>query len=493
MLAAAARLKLTFVVTLACLGHSYGAHGHLPPSYGGRLEVPLSDRPLSFNPTLAQRPSELQLVRLQYDTLFVLRGGRPVAHLLREAPQRSADKLSWSFLLRENVLTHDGKPLTAQEVMASLQAARRGPHGYLFAVIKGIFLRKGRMIIRLKHPEPRLGLLLSTPASAIAVPRGGRILGTGPFTRVRHSAARVKLVAHALHFAGRPYLQGLRLRIFSRASEEAAALQVGATQLSFHGESVFGGQPRHPTRTLDVASFRTLFLATGSRRAYLDDATAQRMLAVSIHRDRLARVAGALTRPARELVDPLVDPLNDRHRGKKLFDRALAARLRRVLARRFSQLKEPHVDVSLLVDRSRPADGALVAQLVADLDRVGLTLQVERVSARLYAQRVARRDYDLALLQHAPQLAEVHIALAGVLALGKMLKAAVECAAARCDLDQGAQRVGRLALIPLVHMGRRVHYDARVAGLRARSSGRLSYADVFWLRSASQRKKARRR
>ena len=56
-----------------------------------------------------------------YDTLFALDGKLNPQPQMVERHEMSADKLTWTFTLRDGLEWHDGKPVTAEDCIASLK------------------------------------------------------------------------------------------------------------------------------------------------------------------------------------------------------------------------------------------------------------------------------------------------------------------------------------------------------------------------------------
>src|SRR6266496_1222327 len=56
-----------------------------------------------------------------YDTLFALDGKLNPQPQMVERHEMSADKLTWTFTLRDGLEWHDGAPVTAEDCVASLQ------------------------------------------------------------------------------------------------------------------------------------------------------------------------------------------------------------------------------------------------------------------------------------------------------------------------------------------------------------------------------------
>jgi ABC-type transport system substrate-binding protein len=506
--AAGARLALVLLVLLVLAAGR--ASAYLPPPYGGSATVPLADLPVTLDPARASRESELQLVALLHDGLYQLGpDGRPRPHLCEAAPEVSADGKRWRLALRPGVKLSSGRPLAASDVVASLRRARRGPHGHLLAVVRSFELESGApaapaaLLIHLHRRTPTLPYLLAAPFAAIAVPqrvaghrsdgRGSfapltQFLGSGPFRLHARTATGLQLKANAGHFAGRPYLDELQLTLFERASAEVATFQVGGLQVSLRGTSVFGGRPRHPSSEVESSPSTLVFLGVGRGKPYLADRDLRLALLRGIDRARLGRLASV---GRAEIADgPVCARLARPAPPRLAFDRTLANRLLAKAAAAHEALRrdaaQGRLKLSLLVDASRFEDAVVAGQLVADLDRIGIAATVESQPAAEYQARLDEGRFDLVLARQPQQVPLTAAALASALAAGGDRQAAVRCMLGGCGATGGVREatlfMRRLPLVPLVHVGARVFYDARLGQLRLSTLGLVRYADVHWQR-----------
>lgn len=462
------------------------AAAYLPPAYGGRVVAPLFDEPVTLDPAEAARESELQICSLVYDTLFVTDGGRqPLPHLALAAPEVSADQRTQRVAVRPGVLFHDGRPLTAADVVAALRRLQQRANGYLLAPVRAISADPdGAVVFELRRPTPELALLLSAPATAIVRPSGRGIVGSGPLrVASRRAGGALRLVANVRHFGGRPYLDEVQFKVYPRSSAEAAAFQVGALQLSMHGASIFGGSPKHGSATVDTAPTGTAFLAIGRGQPWLGDRLLRAALSAAVDRRRLQRLAGT----GRVIVaDGAVSPRLARSSApRQAFDRAQARRLLARVAEQHAALRQGgRIPLTLLVDASRADDRNIAQQLVADLDRIGAAATIDARPAAEYQARLAGGRYELALGRLAVQVPERAALIAGALAAAGDRAAALRClAAASCGPDEERRFAQTLPFVPLVHPSMRVHFDPRLERVRPALDGRLPYATISWKRA----------
>ena len=135
----------------------------------------------SMNPYLCTDFTNRVLFSLLYQGLFATDRSYQTEPILCKQYTVSADMRTYTFQL-ENATFSDGSGLTAQDVVASLQAARES------TVYKGRFLHiadigvdAGNVVITLDTPMENLPLLLDIPIVKASQVAENNPLGTGPY------------------------------------------------------------------------------------------------------------------------------------------------------------------------------------------------------------------------------------------------------------------------------------------------------------------------
>ncbi len=131
-----------------------------------------------------------------FDTLFAMNDKGEIKPQMVESWETSADRLSWSFVLRSGLKWHDGAPVTAEDCVASLKRwAVRDPLGKMLMASTASLEASGASTIKLalKEPfplmlevlgKPNAPLPVMMPARIAATPADQRIpepIGSGPF------------------------------------------------------------------------------------------------------------------------------------------------------------------------------------------------------------------------------------------------------------------------------------------------------------------------
>lgn len=471
------------------------ARAETRPPYGGTVTGALLGEPVTLDPVRARTHAEITLVSLVFDTLYHAgpeQGGtaRLIPHLAAALPAVSASGLEVRIPLRHGITFHDGTPLGAGDVAASLRRVAAGEPGWLLAPVAAIDTQGNDIVLRLRRPAPALGLALTAPATSITPagrpPRADAAVGSGPFAlrRLDRRRRHIVLAAADHHVAGRPYLDTLELRWFAGALEEATAYEIGTLHLSLRGAVAYAGHtPKYQTREVTGAATvlaHVGFCAGGALR----NPEARQALSLSLDREGFRGIGTG------ERVVPTVHPAPvalDGPATPAAAQRAHLDRARRALSaavRADDRLRgriEHRDGLALLVDRARPDDREIAENVAAALFRLGVTARIAALDAAALDARVRQGNCDLYIGQMALPAPSEALALAAAFAAGgddwaraRLAQAPLDLAAARRAFAQ------RLPIVPLFHRAVHVHHRDDVRGMALDHAARLSYADLFF-------------
>jgi len=214
------------------------------PAEGGVYIEGLVGRSRILNPLAApaNQPDE-DVASLVFSGLTRRDDNGHIVPDLAERWQVSADTTMYTFTLRMGLLWHDGEPVTADDVVYTIQALQSdefSPAPWLMDLWKGVSaIKLDRQTVRLTLPQPyapflqytTLGLL---PAHILAG-RGdaGRDvydtlpLGTGPYRLRERSDERIVLEAFSGYRGPTPMIPRLEFRYFADTPAAIAALRAG--------------------------------------------------------------------------------------------------------------------------------------------------------------------------------------------------------------------------------------------------------------------------
>lgn len=181
-----------------------------PRTAGGPLRVGLAAPPGSLDPHHLNEFATFEVLSNVYDTLVGFDASQRVEPALATS-WSSRDDHHWTFELRRGVTFHDGRPLMARDVVASLRRAREHPKSQFASYLVDVTEVRARgdhaVEILTGRPSPvllnKLAFVFIAPADAPAEVRSP--LGSGPYRLATRDGGRVvALRGFAGHWRGAP-------------------------------------------------------------------------------------------------------------------------------------------------------------------------------------------------------------------------------------------------------------------------------------------------
>lgn len=278
---------------LLCLVLGWGCV-HDPPDTPARpLRVAMHSAPLSLDPHRANEALTFSVLRNVFEGLTGIGPNGGVEPILA-ARWENPDDLRWRFVLRDGIRFHDGRLLTAQDVVASLERARHHPEtdfaSYLVEVATVEAIGPRTVEITTEQPYP---ILLNKLAFVSIVPHDAPAeitepLGTGPYRLRTHEPGQaVRLEAFDGHWAGPARVDSIELLPEPDADRRLAALVAGHVDLAFdlraeHAEHLTGD-----TRLVARDGLQVEYLALRTGIAPFDDPRLREAIDLALDRERL--------------------------------------------------------------------------------------------------------------------------------------------------------------------------------------------------------------
>ncbi len=336
----------------------------------------------SMHPILSDDRINRTLSPLLYEGLFRLDTSFSPIPVLCRYYSISADGLSWTFTLRDDVTFSDGTPLTAAIAAYSLSLARSGPYSGRFSCISAISADgDGRLVIALNRPNYGLPALLDIP---IVLGDGAQPLGTGPYVLSgKQLVARADwwqertLPCAAIHLLP---LSGLEQLKAAFDGQTLSLLNTDPTSTSAAG---FTGV--YDTVEYDTTSL--VYLGFNTRRRPLQSAEVRAALSAAL--DRSTLVSAAWSGHARAATLPI-------HPASPLHDATLALSLSGDL-RPLEPLGLEGTTLSLMVCSDNVAKLSAARSIARQLDKAGITVQVRALGWSEYLGALSEGQFDLYL------------------------------------------------------------------------------------------------
>jgi len=236
---------------------------------------------------------------------------------LAEKYDISADGKTISFQLRGGVTFHNGMPLTADDVVFSLDRIRRPPAGIvsprkgLLGNVAGVSAQGTRtVVVTLVQPQLDFPFLISNPYNVIlpkkvAEPLDAQgsgmkrqIVGTGPFRLTRAVDGQIYEMERFDKYFGRAaYLDKLQFFPIKGEIERSVALQGGRIDACFFfpNESVLANLRKVPSITALRRPTPTFInLIPNVTMKPFDDARVREAISLAIDRDAFIKTVGPL-------------------------------------------------------------------------------------------------------------------------------------------------------------------------------------------------------
>lgn len=305
------------------------------------------------------------------------------APALAERWSVSRDGLAWRFALRRAARFHDGRAVTAADVAACLERARKPPALLSAAPVVSVAAEgEHTVVIRLANPHAALLALLAHSSTAVLAPASydssgqvRAIVGTGPY---RVTALGLPQHVHAEAFDGydgpRPAIRATRYLSASRAETRALMAESGQAHLAYgiDAASLRRLRLRPRLEMQDTMLPRTVILKVNAGHALLADVRVRQALSLAIDR---AGIAKALLRDpelaAAQLLPPALPTWHDPALPTLGHDPAEAARLlalagargQRLVLRTFPDRPELPIIATALQEQWRQAGLAVEVRI----------------------------------------------------------------------------------------------------------------------------------
>ncbi len=330
----------------------------------------------------------------------------------------SPDSLTWVFKLRRGVRRHDGKILTADDVVMSIERSRQDAWAAgALAPVDRVFARgESEVVFTTKEPIDTLpARLVYVAVSGLPEPDGA----TGPY-RIRSWTPTGAIVLEAFehYHGGRPPIALAEYRIIPDPRERAERLVTGELQFieQIAPLDMVALSGARGVRAMSVPGFSTAFLVFDTRRRetpyvkgrnpFFDPRVRE---AINLALDRQALVDGPLNGHARA-TEQLAQP------GQIGFDEGRPP-TRRDLARAKELLRAAgfpdgfEVPLDYMSGTVEPTVQALTGQLA----EVSIQVTARGASAPEFLPRIEKMDTSFYLLRWVQPSEEIHESYAWLL------------------------------------------------------------------------------
>lgn len=296
---------LGLLLLMACGGSAHSSLSKRP------LRVALHAAPLSLDPHAENELGTFSFLSNICEGLTAFDQDLGVRGLLAQSWE-NPDALTWRFHLRHGVRFQDGRPLTAADVVYSLDRVIHwkgsGMRSYLVEVshVKALSIDTVEIVTRRPYP-----ILLNKLAFALIVPKGWPRgneppIGTGPYRFAgRNGEGKLELDANRLYWRGEPSISRVEISIVRDEVRRVAELESGKVDFVDHvSPDSIPSLERDGMRVVSSQGRTVIYLELNVTRPPFSDLRVRRAVNLAIDRHALVRsVLHGMGVPASQLVD----------------------------------------------------------------------------------------------------------------------------------------------------------------------------------------------
>jgi peptide/nickel transport system substrate-binding protein len=302
-----------------------------PPQTGGSLAYGLPAETNSWNPSVAQWAAySMQVARALFDPLFLFDADGNVQNNVVEKVEHNDAYTEWTVTIRSGITFHNGKKLTAADVVRESKLNRESPvlgGAYRLATIESSdVLDEHTFRTRTRKPWPTFRQQSTTQLGFVLDPdwlTSGdyqRPIGTGPFRIDRWEVGKRLVVTRnpdywrSDRWGNRlPYLDRIEFQIVPSDQERAELLSAGKLDVMMQTLTTPNlVQLRTRCRAGELQCFSDEkgetpedLVVLNTSKAPLNSLDARRALAMAVDRDDYVRhVTGGLNQPADSMFAP---------------------------------------------------------------------------------------------------------------------------------------------------------------------------------------------
>lgn len=290
---------------------AFGAPPAVAQKRGGTLRVGVTASASSLEPYLLREAGTLALAGIPGEYLTFSNNALQVKPWLATSWKSNASLTRWTFQLRRGVRFHNGKTMTADDVVASFKQYLSEAQSQIYSAIPKTLLGPEGVVktgpytvqFRLKSPNNAFPYLVSQttyqaiiqPAAIAAKPGtwvASGMIGTGAFRLKSYTPnRRAELVRFPRYWGGNPPLDGAILTYYEGTAPQVLALRGGqldlCMQLSPQEAQPFRNSSRYRIFSAPTSAHRMFGLRTD--RDPFRDARVRRAVALTLNRPDLIR------------------------------------------------------------------------------------------------------------------------------------------------------------------------------------------------------------
>lgn len=257
----------------------------------------------TLHPTDFSTTVEMNILNQLYDTLMYLNpdGNHDPEPRIAESYEISEDGLDYTFHLRNDVTFHDGTPVTAEDVVFSIELYKSSEYqGSQISMLSSVeAVDDATVVCHLDTPyAPFLKGILSpyicSKAYYEADPEAfvNSPVGSGPYKFVsRSTGSSIALEANEEYYRGVPTIKQINFEVIPDTATKAIALQTGEVGFAEIDSSVLAQLEANPMITVtEVPTSSFCYVSMNLEKEPFDNVLVRQAINYAINRENLVAV-----------------------------------------------------------------------------------------------------------------------------------------------------------------------------------------------------------
>ena len=257
----------------------------------------------TLHPTDFSTTVELGVLNQIYDTLLYYSpdGTKDPEPRIAESYEISDDGLDYTFHLRDDVTFHDGTPVTADDVVFSIELYKASEYqGSQISMLSSVEATDEHTVVcHLDAPySPFLQGICSPMIASKAYYESSEDdfvnnpIGTGPYKFVsRAKGSNIKLEANEDYYRGAPEIKEVTFEVIPDSSTKAIALQTGEVNFAEIDSATKPQLEANPAITIaEVPTSAFSYIAMNTEKESFNDVKVRQAINYAIDRDNLVAV-----------------------------------------------------------------------------------------------------------------------------------------------------------------------------------------------------------
>ncbi len=375
---------------------------------GGTLTIADSGEALTLDPTAIVENNSIHVVTQIVEPLFKANMDGKIEPWLAESMKPSADRKTWTVKLRKGIEFSNGKPMTAADVVFSLENVRKSEvWGFMFEGIEKVSESSpSTVVITTKKPTAKLEGQLSLPFAAAIIPKnwGGESeeefaehpIGTGPFKFVSWKRGETLTLEKNSNYwkAGLPLLEKVVFKTVPDVNSRLTQLRSGEIDvIASPAWSQLSSLESDPSLHVGIYANGMLdSLALNQKDPLFQNSKVREAVNLAVDREAIVKAAlGGNGEPAGSWLPPV---LEDHDASIKAPARDVA-KAKELLGEAVEEGVEPQLTIAVLAGEAYNSTASQILQ--ADLEEAGFQVTLQPLDESALLDQLQSAKYDAAL------------------------------------------------------------------------------------------------